>query len=175
VACTGTKVRTSPIASPGIATETTESAESTGSRARSVSTTATAEEIFEEAGETSASTAEATEVEALERIAACSAPAITTGTNTATKASATEGISLSPLLAILIILGALIWIRNHLIRLVQRLELCLRLRVVRVQIGMKLLCTFTICSSDILLWDVLVYTENLVIINKCHIIKPPIF
>ncbi|CUQ59546.1 Uncharacterised protein [Segatella copri] len=44
-----------------------------------------------------------------------------------------------------------------------------------MQIWVKLFCTFTIRSSHILLRNVLVYAENLVIINKCHIIKPPIF
>ena len=80
-----------------------------------------------------------------------------------------------PLFAILIIFGALIWIGDDIIGFIQSLEFCLRLRIVRMQVGMELLCAFTISSSDILLRDILIHTENLIIIYKCHNYNSSIF
>ena len=80
-----------------------------------------------------------------------------------------------PLFAILIIFGALIRIGDDIIGFIQSLEFCLRLRIVRMQVGMELLCAFTISSSDILLRDILIHTENLIIIYKCHNYNSSIF
>lgn len=89
-----------------------------------------------------AATTEAGEIEAAKGIAA-------TGTTSA--AETLELLSLFPLLTILVVLLTLLWITNHIICLLQRLELSLRLRIVGMQIGMKLLGAFQVSLLHILL------------------------
>ena len=100
------------------------------------------EETLEEIAEAPcAATTEAGEIEAAKGIAAAGA----------TTAEAIELLSLFPLLTILVVLLTLLWITNHIICLLQRLELSLRLRIVGMQIGMKLLGAFQVSLLHILL------------------------
>ena len=130
VATTSTEIR------PSVSAKTTEPTKTSSTTSATATTT---EEIFEEAAETAASRTEITEIEALKRIAA------TSTTAEASKSTASLFISLRilPLFAILIIFSALIWIGDDIIGFIQSLEFCLRLRIVRMQVGMELLCAFT--------------------------------
>ena len=67
-----------------------------------------------------------------------------------------ENISISPLLTILVVLTAFLWVVDNVVCLVQGLELCLCLGVIGMQIGMKLLSTLQVCFLYILLWNCLV-------------------
>ena len=139
VAAASSEISTSTIASVGSSAETSEATEaactSTAAKAAETSAlltatgTTAAEEIFEEAGESASAISETAEVEALERISSGSAS--TTGSTS--ESASTEATGVLPVFAKLIILGALIRVGNHLVCLVQRLELSLRLRVIRVQ------------------------------------------
>ena len=102
--------------------------------------TFSAKEVFKERTEASA-TRKTREVEATKRIAATS----TAGTET------TKLVSLFPLLTILVIFLTLFRITYHVISLLKRLKLRLRLRVVWMQIRVKLLGTFQIRLLHILL------------------------
>ena len=75
-----------------------------------------------------------------------------------------------PMLTVLVVFSAFFRIIEHIISFVQCLELSLSFRIIRMQIWMKLFCSFLICSLDVLLWCILWDTHNFVVINKCHIL-----
>ena len=84
-------------------------------------------------------------------------------------------LGILPLLAILVVLATLLGIADHVVSLVQGLELCLCLWVVRMKVGMKLLGPLQVSLLHILLIDILVDTQNLVIVYKCHKPLSPFF
>ena len=85
-----------------------------------------------------------------------------------------EGVSLFPVLTELVILLTLLGVANHLISLVQSLELSLGLGVIGVKIGVELLSAFQESATHILLRNIAVDAKNLIIINKCHSYKSSI-
>ena len=103
------------------------------------------EESLKEITEAASTTCrtESREIETTKGIACASA--------SSTTAKALELLSLSPLFTILVVFLPLLRIANHLVCLLQRLELSLRLRVVGVQIGVKLLGALQVCLLHILL------------------------
>ena len=77
-------------------------------------------------------------------------------TSSATKAAKATAcliklLSLSPTLAILIVFSTLLGVANHVVSLSQRLELSLSLRIVGMQIGVKLLGALQVGLLHILL------------------------
>ena len=120
---------------PGISAEALETTKA------SARLTLTSEEILKERTE-SASATETAEVEATERICA---------TCTSAAAKALELLRLLPLLTILVVLLPLLRIADYIVSLLQSLELSLRLRIIRVQVGMKLLGALQVRLLHILL------------------------
>ena len=120
---------------PGISAEALETTKA------SARLTLTSEEILEERTETASAT-ETAEIETTERISA---------TSTSSTSKALELLSLLPLLTILVILLPLLRIAYHIVGLLQSLELSLRLRIIRMQVGMKLLGALQVRFLHILL------------------------
>ena len=77
-------------------------------------------------------------------------------------------IGVAPLLAILVVFLPLFRVAYHVVSFVEGLKFSLSLRVIRMQVGMKLLGALEVCALNILLWDIPVNAENLVVIYKCH-------
>ena len=127
--------------SPGEARTTRISAKALETAKAPTRLTLASEEILEERTE-AASATETAEVETTERISA---------TSTSSTSKALELLSLLPLLTILVILLPLLRIAYHIVGLLQSLELGLRLRVVRMQVGMKLLGALQVRFLHILL------------------------
>jgi hypothetical protein len=72
------------------------------------------------------------------------------------------------LLAILVVFLPLFRVAYHVVSFGEGLKFSLSLRVIRMQVGMKLLGALEVCALNILLWDIPVNAENLVVIYKCH-------
>lgn len=83
-------------------------------------------------------------------------------------ASATELACLLPMFPILIISLPLFRVRQHLVGLIQGLEFSLRLRVIRMQIGMKFARPLAVGLFHLFLGIVLGHPHNFVVINECH-------
>ena len=128
--------------SPGEARTTSISAKALETTKAPTRLTLTSEEILEERTE-SASATETAEIKATERIS-------TTSTSATTKAL--ELLGLLPLFTILVVLLPLLRIADYIVSLLQSLKLSLRLRIIRVQVGMKLLGALQVRLLHILLW-----------------------
>ena len=104
--------------------------------------TSASEQVLKERREPA--TSERREVEVLKRVTTASALE-------SAKTATVKGVGLLPLLTILVVFRTLRRITDHIVGLLQRLELGLRLRIVRMQIGMELLGSFQISLFHILL------------------------
>ena len=82
-------------------------------------------------------------------------------------ASLFVGFGIAPLLTVFVVLSTLFRISDDFKSLTQSLELGLCFRIVGVQVGVELLCTFPVGCTYILLWDVPVYAQNLIVVYKC--------
>lgn len=115
-----------------------------------------AEQLFKEIGEV-ASAAELAEVETFKT-------AIATGSSS----GILEFAHTLPVLTVLIVFGSFLRIAQHIVCLVQRLKLGLGLRVIRMQVRMKLFGSFPISTFYVFLWCILRDTHDFIIIYKCH-------
>lgn len=115
-----------------------------------------AEQLFKEVGEV-ASASELTEVEAFET-------AVATGSSS----GILEFAHTLPVLTVLIVFGPFLRIAQYIVCLVQCLKLGLGLRVIRMQVRMKLFGSFPISTFYVFLWCILGDTHDFIIIYKCH-------
>ena len=135
--------------------ERVEAALETRAVAARASASTSAEHLGEEIRETAS--AELAEVEAFEA-----------SVSAASARGASAHVHVLPMLAVLVILGPLFGVVQHVVGFVQGLELGFGFRVVGVQVGMELLGPFLVGGLDVLLRGILADAHYFVVINKRH-------
>ena len=78
-------------------------------------------------------------------------------------------IGMFPVFAIFVVFLTLFRIAQYFVGFIHLLELSFCRRVILVQVRMIFLGQLPVCLLDFILSGITVYSQNLIVINKCHI------